>query len=91
VFPSAPCSEHPQYSYTKFIENIILISLLSYRPSENLSVTSVLTHYTTLFLQYLRPTQPLIHWIPGDLTPGLKRPDREADRSPPSSAEVKNT
>jgi len=31
---------------------------------------------------------PPIHWIPGDLTTGVKR--READHSPPSSAEVMN-
>jgi hypothetical protein len=35
-------------------------------------------------------TQPLIHWVPGASTPGVKQPGREADHSPPSSAEVKN-
>jgi hypothetical protein len=35
-------------------------------------------------------TQPPIQWIPGALSLGLKRPGREADHSPPSSAEVKN-
>jgi hypothetical protein len=29
-------------------------------------------------------------WIPGLLSLGVKRPEREADHSPPSSAEVKN-
>jgi hypothetical protein len=38
----------------------------------------------------LGPTQPPIKWIPGILSPGLKRQRREADHSPPSSAEVKN-
>jgi hypothetical protein len=33
----------------------------------------------------LGPTQPPIQWVPG-----VKRPGREADHSPPSSAEVKN-
>jgi hypothetical protein len=28
--------------------------------------------------------------VPGALSPGVKRPGREADYSPPSSAEVKN-
>jgi hypothetical protein len=37
----------------------------------------------------LGPTQPPIRWVPGDLSPGVKRPGREADHSPPSSAEVK--
>jgi len=33
----------------------------------------------------LDPTQPLVQWVPG-----VKRPVREADHSPPSNAEVKN-
>jgi hypothetical protein len=36
------------------------------------------------------PTQPPIQWVPGTLFLGVKRPDREVDHSPPSSAEVKN-
>jgi hypothetical protein len=35
-------------------------------------------------------TQPPIQWVPEDLSLGVKRPGREADHSPPSSAEVKN-
>jgi hypothetical protein len=37
------------------------------------------------------PTQPPIQWIPGTLSPGVKRPGREADHSPPTIAEVQNT
>jgi hypothetical protein len=37
----------------------------------------------------LWPTQPPNHWVPGALSLGVKRPGREADHSPPSSAEVK--
>jgi hypothetical protein len=37
----------------------------------------------------LGPTQPPIQWVPGALSLGVKRPGREADHSPPSSAEVK--
>jgi hypothetical protein len=33
----------------------------------------------------LRPTQPAVHWVPG-----IKRPGREAEHSPPFSANVKN-
>jgi hypothetical protein len=36
----------------------------------------------------LRPIQPPIQWIPGALSPGVKRQGREADHSPPSSAEA---
>jgi hypothetical protein len=34
-------------------------------------------------------TQPPIQWVPGALSPGVKRPGREVDHSPPASAEVK--
>jgi hypothetical protein len=36
------------------------------------------------------PTQPPIQWVPGALSLGLKRPGREVNHAPPSSAEVKN-
>jgi hypothetical protein len=35
----------------------------------------------------LGPTQPPIQWVPGDLSPGVKREGREADHSPPTSAD----
>jgi hypothetical protein len=34
-------------------------------------------------------TQPLIQWVPGVLSAGVKRPGREADHSPPANVEVK--
>jgi hypothetical protein len=37
----------------------------------------------------LGPTQPPMQWVPGALSLMVKRPEREADNSPPSSAEVK--
>jgi hypothetical protein len=37
----------------------------------------------------LGPTQPPIQWVPRALSLGLKPPGREADHTPPSSAEVK--
>jgi len=46
-----------------------------------------------LFATPFRPvleTQPPIQWVPGVPTLGVKRPGREVDHSPPSSAEVKN-
>jgi hypothetical protein len=45
--------------------------------------------FTTASRTALRPTQPPIQWLPGSLSLGVKRPGREADHSPPSSAEVK--
>jgi hypothetical protein len=38
----------------------------------------------------LGPSQPPIQGVPGALSLGVKQPGREADHSPPSSAEVKN-
>jgi hypothetical protein len=43
-----------------------------------------------LFTAALRPTQPPIQWVAGALSLGVKRPGREVNHSPPSSAEVKN-
>jgi hypothetical protein len=34
-------------------------------------------------------TQPPIQWVPGALSPRIKRPGREPDHSPPTSVEVK--
>jgi hypothetical protein len=34
-------------------------------------------------------TQPPIQWVPWDLSQGVKRPERKADHSPPSSAKFK--
>jgi hypothetical protein len=38
----------------------------------------------------LGPIQPPIQWVPAVVSPGVKRPWREADHSPPSNVEVKN-
>jgi hypothetical protein len=38
----------------------------------------------------LGPTQSPVQWISKAASPGVKRPEHEADNSPPSSAEVKN-
>jgi hypothetical protein len=45
--------------------------------------------FTTVSTTALGPTQPPIHWVPGAPSLGVKRSGREADHSPPSSAEVK--
>jgi hypothetical protein len=39
----------------------------------------------------LEPTQPPIQWVPGAVSPGVKRPGREGDHSASTSAEVKKT
>jgi hypothetical protein len=45
--------------------------------------------FTTATRMALGPTQLAIQWVPEAFSLGLKRPGREADHSPPSSAEVK--
>jgi hypothetical protein len=45
--------------------------------------------FTTASRMALGPSQPPIQWVPGALSLGVKRPGREADHSPPSSAEIK--
>jgi hypothetical protein len=47
--------------------------------------------FTTASRPVLGPTHPPIQLMPRTLYLGVKRPGREADHSPPSSAEVKNT
>jgi len=38
----------------------------------------------------LGPIQPTFQWVPGALTPRVKRPGRESNHSPPSSSGFKN-
>jgi hypothetical protein len=45
--------------------------------------------FTTSSRPSLGPTQTPIQEVPGALSIGVKRPGREADHSPPFSAEVK--
>jgi hypothetical protein len=46
--------------------------------------------FVTASRPVLGPIQPPIQWVPWALSQEVKRPGREADRSPPSSTEVKN-
>jgi hypothetical protein len=45
--------------------------------------------FTTMSRMAPGPTQPPIPWVLGALSLEVKRPRREADHSPPSSAEVR--
>jgi hypothetical protein len=45
---------------------------------------------TTASRPALGPTQHPMQWVPAALSLGVKRPGREADHLPPSSAEVKS-
>jgi hypothetical protein len=52
-------------------------------------MTKVVIHFLYHIRNALGPTQPPIQWLTGALSLGVKRPGREADHSPLSSAEVK--
>jgi hypothetical protein len=45
--------------------------------------------FSTASRPALGPTQPPIQWVQGALSSGVKQQGREADHSPPTSAEVK--
>jgi hypothetical protein len=45
--------------------------------------------FTTVSRTALGPTQSPTQWVKGAFPLGVKRPEREAGHSPPSSAEVK--
>jgi hypothetical protein len=44
--------------------------------------------FATASRSSLGPTQPPIQWVSGAISQEVKRPGREADHSPPSSADV---
>jgi hypothetical protein len=80
---SFPCVLHSQ-----LILNVVIALCygLDDRGFESLGIFL----FTTASGQALRPTQPPKRLVPGALSLGLKRPGREADHSPPSSAKVNN-
>jgi hypothetical protein len=48
-------------------------------------------HFSISSRLALWSTQPSIQWIPGELSPRVKRQEREADHTPRTSAEFKKT
>jgi hypothetical protein len=61
------------------------IGVLGFDSQRGLGIFLVTTASRTV----LGPTHPPIQWVPGALSVGVRRPGREADHSPPSSAEIK--
>jgi hypothetical protein len=78
------CPLHVIYIYIH-IKYLIRMNFLSQIPSKKNF------HFSTASKPILGPTQPPIHWVPGTLSPGVKRPWREADHSLPTSAKVNKT
>jgi hypothetical protein len=64
---------------------LYLIGVLGFDSRRRLAVFL----FTIASRRALGPTQPHIQWVPGALSLGVRQPGREADHSPPSSAEVK--
>jgi hypothetical protein len=76
----------------------LYISCLSFLSHFQIFLTRFLSFYyiyhknfssSKSFRRALGFTQPPIQWLPGVLSPGVKRPGREADYSSPASGEVK--
>jgi hypothetical protein len=59
--------------------------------SVNLFVKCVLKCITNCSRISLEPIQSPLQLVPGNLSPGMKRQRREANKPPPSSTEVKKT
>jgi hypothetical protein len=74
--------------YPVHISSLIAVSFFPSRPFPGGGGLGIFL-FTTASRTALGPTQPPIQWLPVVLSLGIKRPGREADHSPPSSAEVK--
>jgi hypothetical protein len=61
------------------------------RQRDRSSSRSKIFLFSTTSTPVLWPTQPPIQWALGTFSPVVKRPGREANHSPPTSAEVKDT
>jgi hypothetical protein len=71
----------PIASQTKLKKKVIVIKC-NYNSSANISTRSI--QNPLLLVTKLRTRDTPIQWVPG-----VKRPGREADHSPPASADVK--
>jgi hypothetical protein len=75
--------------YISISMNLTIFILLYYRGFESRQGLGIFL-FTTTSRPALELIQPLIQWVIGALSLGVKRPGRGADHLPPSSVEVKN-
>jgi hypothetical protein len=69
----------------------LCLQLMARRPRVRISSPGRVKNFlfSTSSRQVLGSTQPPIKWVPGVLSPGVKRPGNEVDHSPAASADTK--
>jgi hypothetical protein len=86
-----PCAARHKHWYVLWLLQACKYALLHLRPRDRGSSTGRVKNllFSTSSRPALGSTQPHIQWVPGALSSGVKRQEREADHWPPASAEVK--
>jgi hypothetical protein len=99
IFSSVPYFETPSFNAInevsrpyKTIGKIIVLYILIREPESSIGITpgyeldgrgSIPGRGKRFVSTPPRPDRPSIQWVPGDLSPGVKRTGREADHLPP--------
>jgi hypothetical protein len=89
--PAQPCDSHPSLlALQPHNFEIVRVLMQGTGKGQNLRPGEVKNFlFSTSSRPVLGPIQPPIQWVPGAISRGIKRPGREADHSPPTSAKVK--
>jgi hypothetical protein len=82
-FPNTPSWRGAQFKHK---DNFTFFTCLGFDFRRGLGIFLFITASRTA----LGPAQPPVKWVPRTLSLGVKWPVREADHSPPYSAEVNN-